>query len=314
LADLTDTSWRGVLRRSVRQFRVDNLSDWAAALTYRSVLTLAPGLLVLVSLLGLLGRSTTDTLVANVGSLAPGSVRTVLQQIIASVQARQSAGLAAIVGLGVALWSASGYIAAFMRASNAIYEMGEGRPIWKTVPIRLGITLAMLLLGVLAAVIVVFSGPLADRVGHSLGLGASLLTVWSIAKWPVLLVIVSLMLAILYYAAPNVQQPGIQWVSPGGVLAVIIWLAASGLFAVYVTHFGSYNKTYGTLAGVIIFLVWMWLTNVAILLGAEFNAELQHARAIQAGQPEDQEPFAQPRDSRKLTADKREQSTALRRD
>ena len=201
-----------------------------------------------------------------------------------------------------------------MRASNAIYEMGEGRPVWKTVPLRLAITLAMAVLGVLSAAIVVFSGPLADRVGHALGVGDSGLLVWSIVKWPVLIVLVSLMLAVLYYAAPNVKQPGIQWISPGGVLAVLIWIVASVGFAFYVSQFGSYNKTYGSLASVIIFLIWLWITNTAILLGAEFNAELQHARAIQAGQPADQTPFAEPRDTRKLTPDKQKQATALDRE
>ena len=312
LTDLSDTSWRAVLVRTLKEFRNDNLSDWAAALTYRSVLTLAPAMLVLVSALGLLGKSTTDKLVANIGQLAPGSVRSVLQQIVDSVQARSSAGLAALIGLALALWSASAYVAAFMRASNAIYEMGEGRPIWKTVPIRIAITLAMTVMGVLAAIIVVFSGPLADRVGRALGLGRTALMLWSILKWPLLIVIVSMMLAILYYAAPNVKQPGIQWITPGGVLAILIWVIASGAFAVYVSHFGSYNKTYGSLASVIVFLLWMWLTNVAILLGAEFNAELQRARAVQAGQRPDQTPFAEPRDTRKLNSDATDQSTALR--
>jgi membrane protein len=165
---------------------------------------------------------------------------------------------------------------------------------------------------VLAAIIVVFSGPLADRVGRALGLGHTALMLWSILKWPLLIVIVSMMLAILYYAAPNVKQPGIQWITPGGVLAILIWVIASGAFAVYVSHFGSYNKTYGSLASVIVFLLWMWLTNVAILLGAEFNAELQRARAVQAGQRPDQTPFAEPRDTRKLDSDATEQSTALR--
>jgi membrane protein len=275
------------------------------------VLTLAPSVLIMVSVLGLLGKSTTDKLLTNIGQLTPGGVASVLKQIVDSVQHRNSAGIAAVVGLVIALWSASSYVAAFMRASNAIYEMGEGRPIWKTIPVRIGITLAMVVMGLLGAVIVVFSGPLADRTGHAIGLGNTALTVWSIAKWPVLIIIVSLMLAILYYAAPNVKQPGVQWVSPGGVLAVLIWVVASALFALYVTHFGSYNKTYGSLASVIIFLVWLWLTNVAILLGAEFNAELQHARAIQAGQSPAKLPFAEPRDTRKLTQDKARQATAL---
>lgn len=311
LTDLSDTSWKGVFKRSVKEFKNDNLSDWAAALTYRSVLTLAPGLLVMVSMLGLLGESTTDKLVDNISQLTPGGVRSVLQQVLDSVQARESAGLAAVIGLAVAWWSASSYIAAFMRASNAIYEMGEGRPIWKTVPLRLLITLAMAVLGVLAAVIVVFSGPLADRVGNAIGVGDTGLLIWSIVKWPVLIVIVSVMLAVLYYAAPNVKQPGIQWVSPGGVLAVLIWIVASAGFAFYVSNFGSYNKTYGSLASVIIFLIWLWITNIAILLGAEFNAELQHARAIEAGQPADQTPFAEPRDTSKLTPDKQKQATGL---
>lgn len=311
LSDLSDTSWKGVLKRSVKEFKNDNLSDWAAALTYRSVLTLAPGLLVMVSMLGLLGENTTDRLVENIGSLTPGGVRSVLEQILESVQSRNSAGLAALLGLAVAWWSASSYVAAFMRASNAIYEMGEGRPIWKVIPIRLAITLAMAVLGVLAAVIVVFSGPLAERVGQALGIGDTGLLIWSIAKWPVLIVIVSVMLAVLYYAAPNVKQPGIQWISPGGVLAVLIWIVASAGFAFYVANFGSYNKTYGSLASVIIFLIWLWITNIAILLGAEFNAELQHARAIEAGQPPDQTPFAEPRDTSKLTPDKQKQATGL---
>lgn len=300
LSDLSDASWRGVLKRSIRGFKDDNLSDWAAALTYRGVLTLAPALLVLVSALGLLGHSTTTSLLDNVGQLTPGGVRNVLQQVVTSVQNRNSAGLAAILGLLIALWSASGYIAAFMRASNAIYEMGEGRPIWKTIPIRLAVTLAMTILGLLSAIIVVFSGPVADKVGHALGLGDTGVLVWGIVKWPVLVFLVSVMLAILYCAAPNVKQPGIEWISPGGVLAVLIWVIASAGFAFYVAHFGSYNKTYGSLASVIIFLIWLWITNVAILLGAEFNAELQHARAIQAGMPESQIPFVQPRDTRKL--------------
>jgi membrane protein len=311
LTDLSDSSWLGVLKRSIKGFSNDNLSDWAAALTYRGVLTLAPAVLIMVSVLGLLGKSTTDKLLTNISELTPGGVQSVLKQIVASVQHRNSAGIAAVVGLAIALWSASSYVAAFMRASNAIYEMGEGRPVWKTIPVRIGITLAMVVMGLLGAVIVVFSGPLADRTGHALGLGSTALTVWSIVKWPVLIIIVSLMLAILYYAAPNVKQPGVQWVSPGGVLAVLIWVAASALFALYVTHFGSYNKTYGSLASVIIFLVWLWLTNVAILLGAEFNAELQHARAIQAGQHPATVPFAEPRDTRKLTRDKVRQATAL---
>lgn len=312
--DLSQASWRGVLRRSVSEFRDDNLSDWAAALTYRSVLTLAPASLLLVSVVGFLGHDAVARLRTNINELTPGGIHSILQQILDNVQNRSGAGLAAVIGVVAAWWSASSYIAAFMRAANAIYEVGEGRPIWKTIPLRLLITLAMLVLGVIAAAIVIFSGPLADTVGHAIGLGSTAVLVFNIVKWPVLLVVVSLMLAILYYAAPNARQPGVPWISPGGVLAVLIWLVVSGLFAVYVGNFGSYNKTYGALAGVIIFLIWMWLTNMAILLGAEFNAELQHARAIQDGTAApDSRDFAVPRDTRKLDADARRRAEALSR-
>lgn len=309
---LTSSAWRGVLKRSISEFRNDNLSDWAAALTYRSVLTLAPATLLLVSIVGLLGSSAVQRLRDNINALTPGGIHSTLQQILDSVQHRQGAGLAAAAGLAVAWWSASSYVAAFMRASNAIYEVGEGRPVWKTVPLRMIVTLAMLVLGVIAAAIVIFTGPLADRVGKAVGLGDTGVLVWNIAKWPVLFIIVSLILAILYYAAPNARQPGIPWVSPGGLLAVVIWLIVSAGFAAYVANFSSYNKTYGALAGVIIFLVWMWLTNMAILLGAEFNAELQHARAIEEGRADaDSDEFAVPRDTRKLSRAKARQASAL---
>jgi membrane protein len=309
--DLDRSSWKGVLRRSIRSFKTDNLSDWAAALTYRSVLCLAPGLLVLVSILGLLGKSTTDKLLTNVGDLAPGGVRSIVEQIVHNVQGNSSASLAGIIGIAIALWSASGYIAAFMRASNAIYEVGEGRPVWKTIPVRLGVTVIIVILLVISAAIVVFTGPVAEKLGQAIGVGHTAVTVFDIVKWPLLVVLVSIMLAILYYACPNVKQSGVQWVSPGGILAVIIWVAASGLFALYVANFGSYNKTYGTLASVIVFLIWLWITNLAILLGAEFNAELQHARAIDAGAPTDSDSFAEPRDTRKLDDDATAQATAL---
>lgn len=307
---LSGSSWVAVLKRSMKEFKNDNLSDWAAALTYRGVMALAPGLLVLVSALGLLGKSTSDKMLANIGSLAPGGVKTVLQTIINSQNSKGAAGIAAIIGIVLAWYSASGYIAAFSRASNAIYDVGEGRPIWKTIPMRLLVTLALVVLIVISAAIVVLSGPIADKVGSALGLGSTLLTVWSIAKWPVLIVIVTVMLAILYYFTPNVKQPGFKWVSPGGLVALVIWVVASAAFAFYVANFGSYNKTYGSLASVIVFLLWLWITNLALLLGAEFNAEMQHGRAIQAGLPEDAQ-FAEPKDTTKLDDDAQKQASGL---
>jgi membrane protein len=291
-----------VLRRTVREFKEDNLTDWAAALTYYGILSIFPALLALVSLLGLIGQSATQPLIDNVGAVAPGAAKQIFTSAVQNLQKSQgSAGILFFVGLGAAIWSASAYVAAFMRASNAIYEVGEGRPIWKTLPVRVGVTIVTLVLLAISALAVVITGPLAKQVGNVLGIGSAAVTAWDIAKWPVLLLIVSFMFALLYWAAPNVKHPKFRWVTPGGVLAVVLWLVASAAFAFYVSNFGSYNKTYGSLGGVIVFLIWLWISNVVILLGAEFNAELERGRQIEAGQPEHKEPFLAPRDTRKLT-------------
>jgi membrane protein len=302
--DLGKGGWMGVLKRTVREFKEDNLTDWAAALTYYGVLSLFPMLIVLVSILGLVGTSATQPLIDNLGAVAPGPAKDIFTSAIENLQSNQgAAGFAFVIGLVAALWSASGYVAAFMRASNSIYDVEEGRPMWKTAPIRVGVTLVLVVLLVVCAVMVVLTGSLAQKVGDVVGLGDTFVTVWDIAKWPVLLVIVSFMFALIYWASPNAKQPGFKWVSPGGVLGVVIWILASAAFAFYVANFGSYNKTYGALAGVVIFLVWLWISNIAILLGAEFNAELERGRQIQKGHPEDKEPFVEPRDTRKMKGD-----------
>jgi YihY family inner membrane protein len=293
-------SWWAAVKRTIREFRVDNLSDWAAALTYYSVLSIFPALLVLVSLVDLAGQSTIQTLLNNLGQVAPGSVNDILARAIVNLQrTHSSAGVLALVSLAAALWLASRYIAAFMRASNVIYDVPEGRPIWKTLPIRIGVTMVVMVLLAASAVAVVATGSLAHRIGRLLGIGTAVVTAWDILKWPVLLVIVGFLFALLYWASPNARQP-FRWVNPGGILAVVVWMLASAGFAVYVANFGSYNKTYGSLASVIIFLVWLWLSNTAILLGAELNAELERGRAIAAGHPADAEPYMELRDTRKL--------------
>ncbi|MFD8707171.1 YihY/virulence factor BrkB family protein [Kitasatospora sp. NPDC059648] len=296
--------WLGVLKRTWREFLDDELSDRAAALTYYGVLAMFPALLVLVSVLGLVGTSATRAALDNLQRLAPGPARDILRTAVTQLQAgRGTGGVLAVVGLAGSLWSASGYIAAFIRAGNVVYDIREGRPVWKTTPLRVGLTLLMMILLTASAVIVVFTGPLARRAGEVLGLGPLAVTVWSIAKWPVLVALVSLMVALLYWAAPNVRGRGFRWISPGSVLAVLLWLALSGGFAAYVANFGSYNKTYGTLTGVIVFLVWLWLSNLAILLGLEFDAELARERAIEGGMPPDEEPYVPPRDTRKWPGD-----------
>ncbi len=289
-------AWPAVLRRTLKEYKADNLPDLAAALTYYGVLAIFPMLIVLVSVLGLIGNSVTQPLIDNLGKVAPGAAKQIFTSAITNIQKNQgTAGVLVIVGLAGALWSASGYVGAFMRASNVVWDVEEGRPIWKTIPVRLGVTVVTLLLLTAGAIAVTFTGGLAREVGNVIGVGNTAVQIWDIAKWPVLVILVAVMLAILYYAAPNVKQPGFHWVTPGGLLAVLLWIAVSALFALYVANFSSYNKTYGALASVIVFLVWLWITNTVILLGAELNAELERARQIEGGLPADREPFLPPR-------------------
>ena len=276
------------LKRTVREFRDDNLTDWAAALTYYAVLAIFPGLIVLVAILGLVGQhpETTNALLDIVDDIGPESaVETFRGPIESVVTSNSGAGALLGVGLLFAIWSASGYIGAFIRAMNAIYEVEEGRPFWKRRPLQIVITVAMVLLLAIVAISIVLTGPLARSIGDAIGLGDTAVTAWSIAKWPVIVAIVMGMFAVLYYVAPNVRQPRLRWITPGGVVAVLAWLVVSAGFAVYVANFGSYDKTYGSLGGVIVFLVWLWLSNLALLFGAEFDAELERSRELAAGLP-----------------------------
>ncbi|WP_233617885.1 YihY/virulence factor BrkB family protein [Actinomadura sp. WAC 06369] len=313
LTDMPASGWRGAVKRTFGEFKNDNLQDYAAALTYYAVLSIFPGLLVVVSVVGLAGRSTTDDLIAELGGMAPGAVKDLLIGAVRQLQGSGGAGIAAAAGLAGAVWSASGYVGAFMRASNVVYDVPEGRPFWKMVPLRLGITVLTLAVLAASAIAVVVSGPLAREVGDLLGLGSAAVTAWQIAKWPVLLVVISLLFSLLYWAAPNVRRR-FRWVTPGGAVAVLVWLAASGLFALYVAGFSSYNKTYGSLAGVIVFLVWLWISNLAILLGAELNAELERGRAIQAGASAGEEPYVEFRDTRAFGEQERRATGAGRRE
>jgi membrane protein len=285
----------GTLKRTIKEFSDDKLTHWAAALTYYAVLSIFPALLAIVSILGLIGSSAIQPLMDNLSTAAPGPAKDILTGALTGVQQGGGAGLLFVVSLLGAIWAASGYISAFMDASNAIYDIEEGRPIWKKLPLRVGITIVMLLLLAVSALAVVLTGPIAKQVGDVVGLGSSAVSAWDIAKWPVLVLIVAFMIAVLYYSAPNVKQPGLGFVMPGGIAAVALWIVASAAFALYVANFGSYNKTYGSMGGVIVFLVWLWLTNLAILLGAEFNAERARGRYIAAGHSPDQEPYLPPR-------------------
>jgi membrane protein len=279
---LRGSSLTGVLRSTVTEFRDDNLTDWAAALTYYSVLGIFPALLILVSILGLVGESATQPLIDNVQTVAPGPAQEIFTNALENIQDTQTtAGMLFVVALATALWAASGYVGAFMRASNSIYEMEEGRPLYKTLPVRFGLTLVLVVLLAATVIGVTITGGLAQEIGDLVGVGSTAVEVWQIAKWPVLLFIVSLMVALLYWAAPNVKQPGFRWISPGSLLAVFGWVVGSAAFTFYVSNFGAYNKTYGALGGVIVFLIWLWLSNLMVLLGAELNAVLERGRKLE---------------------------------
>jgi membrane protein len=296
--DLPKRSWMDTLKRTFREFKEDNLTDWAAALTYYAVLSIFPALIALISIVGLVADPATVTrvLTDTISQLGPSTAVETFKGPIEDITSNSSAaGLGLILGLAGALWTASGYVGAFMRASNAIYEIEEGRPFYKLRPLQIFVTLILELMLAIVVLGLIVSGPLATAIGNAVGVGDTALTIFNIAKWPVLLVIVAVMLAVLYYSAPNAKLPGFKWISPGSVLAVAVWILASAAFAFYVANFGSYDKTYGTLGGVITFLVWMWITNIAVLLGAELNAELERSRELEAGEPAEEEIQLPPR-------------------
>ena len=289
LRDLDRRSLWPALKRTVSEFQEDDLTDRAAALTYYGVLSMFPMLIVLVSLLGLFGdpQTTTQTVTDIVTELGPASAADTFTEPIESItRSEQAAGVLFVVGLVGALLAASGYVGAFIRASNKIYETDEGRPFWKLRPLQIAVTLVMVLLLAATALALVLTGPVVEAVAGPLGIGDTAVAAWKIAKWPALVLVVVTMISVLYYVAPNVKQTGFRWVTPGSVVALLLWVLASIGFAFYVANFGSYDETYGTLGGVITFLVWLWITNIAVLLGAELNAELERSRELEAGVPD----------------------------
>ena len=294
-------SWLKSLGRVFAAVRSNHLTDWAAALTYYGVLAIFPALIALISILGLVGTSATDPLIDNLTQLTPGPATDIITGAVEEVgSSRGTAGVAFVLGLVGAIWSASGFVGAFGRASNTLYEIEEGRPFWKLRPLQLGITLLLIVLLAACALAVVLTGPLAEQVGDVVGAGDVAVTTWDIAKWPFIAAAVVTMFAVLYYTAPNVRQPGLRWITPGGLVALTLWIVVSLAFAVFVANFGSYNATYGSIAGVIVFLIWLWLTNLSLLIGAALNAELERSRELEAGVPADDtialEPRAEPRD------------------
>lgn len=289
--NLDRTTWWYAIRRTVREFRDDDCLDLAAGLTYYSVLSLFPALAALLSLVAIIGdpQTAVATLTSTVGQVAGSSVSDSLEPILVDLSRSSDAGWGLLLGLVGALWTASGYVGAFGRAMNRIYEVPEGRPIWKLRPAMLALTALVVSLAALTLVGLVISGPVADAVGSTIGLGDLAVTLWGIIKWPVMALIVASIVALLYYFTPNVRVGSFRWISPGAVVAILIWAAGSALFAVYVANFTNYDKVYGSLAGAIVLLLWLWLTNLALLFGAELNAELERGRELEADQPAEEE-------------------------
>jgi membrane protein len=294
------------LKRTLTEFQEDNLFDWAAALTYYGLLALFPALIAMVSLIGIFGdpKTTTATLTEIITEIGPESAAETFEGPIESiVENRSAAGFALVFGLAAALWSASGYVGAFIRASNIVYETPEGRPFWKLRPLQIAVTLAMIVMLALLAVGLVLTGPIVSAIAGPVGLSGTAVDIWNVAKWPVMVVIFIAMVDVLYYASPNVRLRGFKWVTPGAIVAIVVWAIASALFAFYVANFGSYDKTYGTLAGLVILLLWFWITNLAILFGHEMNAERERSTEIDEGHPRAEkelqlEPRGEPKDQK----------------
>ncbi|CAJ1497619.1 YihY/virulence factor BrkB family protein [[Mycobacterium] burgundiense] len=297
--DLTKSSFRYALRKTLREFQQDQCTDLAAALTYYAVLAVFPAVLAVVSLLGVFGQGqrTTDAMLDIAGDLVPASIVDTLRPTIQQLVEAPSAGIALLIGVATAVWSASGYIGAFGRAMNRIMEIDEGRPVWKLRPTQLLLTMTALVMVAVVGFMLAISGPVAEAVGNAIGVGTTAVTVWNVGRWPLILLFVVAAVAILYYATPNVQQPKFRWLSVGAALAIVIWVVASIGFGIYVANFSNYNRTYGTLAGVVIFLLWLWITNLALLFGAELDAELERGRQLQAGLHAEEDLQLPPRDT-----------------
>ncbi|KNH15267.1 ribonuclease BN [Arthrobacter sp. ZBG10] len=299
--DVDKPSWKYIARKTLREFSKDQCPDLAASLTYYAVLSLFPAMLALVSLIGLFGdpQKTTDALLQVVQGVAPGDTVKTVSGPVAELASAPAAGFTLVIGLATALWSASGYVGAFGRAMNRVYEVDEGRPFVKLRGTMLAVTLLAVVIVAVLAGMLVLSGPVAESVGGLIGLSGVFLTVWNIAKWPVMLGLMVAIIAVLYYATPNVKQPKFKWMSLGSGIALLIFILASLGFAFYVANFGNYNKTYGALGGVIVMLLWLWILNMSLLFGAEFDAEMERGRQLQAGIKAEETIQLPPRDTKK---------------
>lgn len=297
--EIRKETWVYLLRRTVHEFGQDGGIDVAAGLTFFAVLSVFPAALAIVSLIGIVGngRATVDRLLALLSQVVPSAVTETLRQPLEGIATTSTANITFVIGVLAALWSSSTFVSAFSRAMNRIYEIDEGRPYWKRKPAQLAVTILLLILILISAVIVVVSGPIFRTLGETIGIGTTAVAVWNVAKWPILTAIVVMLVAVLYATTPNIQQPRFRWLSLGAILAIVLLAAASTGFGFYVSNFATYSHTFGALAGVIIFLVWVFLVNISLLLGAELNTEIERGRELQAGMPAERQLLLPPRDT-----------------
>ncbi|MER7661677.1 YihY/virulence factor BrkB family protein [Streptomyces sp. NPDC096193] len=289
------TAWsqrRVALRRTPVSMWNDDVSDWAAALTYYAILALLPALLVSVSVIGLVSDATTDTLIAHVTAWAPAEAGSALQESLRGMASERSAALTLVAAGGVsALWSASSYVAVFRRALHALHGAEDTRPALRTAYRIVLTAITVLALLVVSAVVLVTSGPLAAMLGRWAGIGEGGAAAWSLLKWPVLVALVAVLVMVLFRTGPPSARC-LRHALPGGVLAGVLWLAASAGFTAYVSGFGTYSRLYGSLAGIVVFLIWLWVSNLALLAGAQFTAELH--RLAERAPAQDPGPAAAP--------------------
>ena len=322
LRQMKKRSWVFAFKRAIKEFSADGCTDLAAALTYFAVLSIFPGLLALVSIIGLVGDpdETKKTLLDVIGQLGQDNVVDILEGPIDQMVNSSGAGLGLVAGSAGALWSASGYVGAFGRALNRIYEVPEGRGFVKLRPMQLAVTAVLLVLAAATILSVAVSGDVARAIGNTIGLGEAAVMTWNLAKWPVILLVVTFMVGLLYWATPNVKHPTFRWLSPGAAVAIVVAIVASVAFGFYVSNFGSYNATYGSLAGVIVFLLWLWILNNVLLLGAELDSEIERSRQLQAGMAAEEDLLLPLRDTTKSDAaaeaevEVREEARSLRID
>jgi membrane protein len=268
-------TWTELLKRTAKETSADNVLGLAAQLAYYFLLALVPAIVFIVALTSFFPAELIDRMMASLASVAPRDILGIIQEQIDTLRGGEHGGVLTF-GLLVALWSSSAAVVSITDALNKAYDIEEGRPWWKVRLVAIGLTIGLALFILTAFTLIMFGPSIADSLASRIGLGEAFALTWKIIQWPVVFALIVVALAILNYAAPDAEQDW-TWVTPGAVLAALLWVVASLGFKFYVANFADYNATYGSLGGVIVLMLWFYITGVAILVGAEMNAEIEHA-------------------------------------